>query len=83
MWSALIVEGQGPSPRANHGAVLTKNGNIVFFGGYTDAMTYSNEIFVLDTVNLRWSKPILNGIPPTPRESFSISLVRGQIWSFF
>ncbi len=44
---------------------------------------YSNEIYFLDLVYMRWAKPIIDGTAPLPRESFSMNLVRDDIiWVF-
>ena len=52
--------GTPPTPRGNHGAVLTNGGVIIIFGGYTNN-GYSNEIFILDYLNKRWIQPIISG----------------------
>ncbi|EGR32384.1 kelch motif family protein, putative [Ichthyophthirius multifiliis] len=82
IWEELNLIGQKPSGRCNHKAILDNNGRIVIFGGYTQ-QGYSNEVFFLDLVNLRWEKPFINGELPRPRENFSMNLIRDSyIWIF-
>lgn len=71
----------------------------MFFGGYTVRKKYifnihcllflkkdngySNDVFLLDLVNLKWVKPLINGEAPRARENFSMNLVcDSYIWIF-
>lgn len=54
--------------------VLTNSGFAVLFGGYIGD-GYSNEVYLLDLVTEKWSKPVINGYPPLPRESFGMTYV--------
>jgi hypothetical protein len=48
------ANGDIPSPRANHRAVLYNNGVIYIFGGYTEEDKYSNEMYTLDYLRMRF-----------------------------
>lgn len=43
-------------------------------GGFTD-MGYVNDVYFLNTLLQRWEKPIITGMKPLPRESFSMNYV--------
>ncbi|KAL4499312.1 hypothetical protein ABPG72_006898 [Tetrahymena utriculariae] len=82
MWEQFEFEGPKPPGRTNHKAVLDNQGRIVFFGGFT-VQGYSNDVYFLDLVNLRWVKPLINGESPRPRENFSMNLIRDSyVWIF-
>src|ERR1700709_1052392 len=53
---------------------------IVFGGG--DGPAYYNDVYVLDTVNFRWSKPKVNGVPPSKRRAHTACFYRNGIYVF-
>lgn len=76
-WSKPQVEGDGPAPREGHSAALI--GHILFiFGGCGKTADeseeiYFNDLYMLDTVKLHWTKAITKGTPPAPRDSHTCS----------
>jgi N-acetylneuraminic acid mutarotase len=53
---------------------------VVFGGG--DGPTYFNDVYILDTVNFRWSKPTVSGISPSKRRAHTSCLHRNGIYVF-
>ncbi|KAH7295668.1 hypothetical protein KP509_27G060000 [Ceratopteris richardii] len=77
VWSKPQIDGEGPAPREGHSAALI--GHILFiFGGCGKTADeseeiYFNDLFMLDTVKLHWTKALTKGTPPTPRDSHTCS----------
>lgn len=72
-WSQ-IGSGRGPSaegrkpPSARLGHTLTcANGKLYMFGGFTDNMESSNDLYVMDVETQIWSKPSTSGPQPEGR----------------
>jgi len=63
------VSGNVPSKRANHSSAVVGT-KLCIFGGW-DGKKRLNDIFVLDTDTLVWSKPNVNGRLPAPRAGMS------------
>jgi hypothetical protein len=38
----------------------------------------TNDIYMFDIVNMNWILPHVSGSPPSPRESFSMNLVKSS-----
>jgi N-acetylneuraminic acid mutarotase len=53
---------------------------IVFGGG--DGPAYYNDVYILDTVNFRWSKPKVMGVPPSKRRAHTACLYRNGVYVF-
>lgn len=53
---------------------------IIFGGG--DGPAYFNDVYILDTVNHRWSKPKVTGTAPSPRRAHTACLYRNGIYVF-
>eukprot|EP00250_Pteridium_aquilinum_P005159 c15297_g2_i1 orf=15-2003(+) len=76
-WSKPQVGGDGPAPREGHSAALI--GHILFiFGGCgktgdESEEIYFNDLYMLDTVKLHWTKALTKGTPPAPRDSHTCS----------
>lgn len=76
-WSKPRVEGDGPAPREGHSAALIGH-KLFIFGGCgksTDDSEeiYYNDLHILDTVKLLWTRAITRGTAPTPRDSHTCS----------
>ncbi|KAH7297117.1 hypothetical protein KP509_26G054400 [Ceratopteris richardii] len=77
VWSKPQTEGEGPAPREGHSAALI--GRILFiFGGCGKSVDdsheiYFNDLYMLDTVKLCWTKASTKGTPPSPRDSHTCS----------
>lgn len=48
----------------------------VFAGG--DGPHYFNDLYVFDTVSLRWTKPVVAGAPPSPRRAHTANVFDGH-----
>ena len=55
-WKMHYPDGQVPSPRSNHRAVLYQEGMIYLFGGYTEEDKYSNEMYIFYYLHKRFQK---------------------------
>ncbi|MCO5577092.1 hypothetical protein L7F22_030914 [Adiantum nelumboides] len=76
-WSRPQVGGNGPAPREGHSAALI--GHILFiFGGCGKTADeseeiYFNDLYMLDTVKLHWTRASTKGTAPAPRDSHTCS----------
>ncbi|KAF7806276.1 tip elongation aberrant protein 1-like isoform X1 [Senna tora] len=68
IWRELSPSGQLLSPRAGHSAVSFGK-NLFVFGGFTDAQSLYNDLYMLDVDTGIWSKVITTGNGPSPRFS--------------
>lgn len=66
-WSLPSLEGRAPLARIGHSSCLVGHTKLYYFGGYGIRIGYVNETHVLDTALLSWSRPYVNGTPPSPR----------------
>ena len=89
-WKRANPSGPAPSPRQGHASILIGN-NMIVHGGYKQkdseikkaglcmgtplSTSYLNDIRVLDTEQLVWSRLRISGIPPDARygHTFNIS----------
>jgi len=89
-WKRAAPSGPAPSPRQGHASILIGN-NLIVHGGYKQqveqlktaglymgtplATSYLNDIRVLDTEQLVWSRLRISGYPPDARygHTFNIS----------
>ena len=62
-----------PSPRIMHGIAF--HGKTIFiYGGETSSRTsFFNDMFGYDVLEQKWQKFLVQGIPPTPRSTFSLT----------
>lgn len=58
-WSHPITNGDIPPPSRAHTATLVDRKIYVFGGG--QAASYSDSVYILDTVTRKWTKPIISG----------------------
>jgi len=62
-WQPIKWQGEVPSSRAQHSAVLLNEDTLVVFGGYDGANVFA-DLYLLDLVSMRWSKVKTNGNGP-------------------
>ena len=65
-WSVPETSGTAPSPRSAHATASYMGRYILVFGGGSVAHCF-NDLYVLDTQTLEWSKPHVEAPVPPPR----------------
>lgn len=79
-WMLPKLSGFAPSARFGHTMNLTLDGRLLIFGGCSldksgHMPRYNNDVRMLDTDHMVWSRPGIEGTPPTARQGHSTSLV--------
>ncbi|KAK9811814.1 hypothetical protein WJX72_010643 [[Myrmecia] bisecta] len=77
-WHKADLEGGGPSPRAEAGAVHLE-GHMYVFGGH-GAGARLNDLHVLDLATWRWEQPTTSGTAPSPRQAPALALQGPQLY---
>lgn len=73
----------GPGKRWGHTCNYVKDGKLLYvFGGFSADQVHSNDVHVFDTVKRTWSKPLVKGTPPTPRDSHSCTTIGSRLFVF-
>ncbi|KAL9148457.1 hypothetical protein ABFS82_12G042500 [Erythranthe guttata] len=73
----------GPGVRWGHTCNAIRGGKLLYvFGGYGKDQCQTNQLHILDTVNMLWSEPMVKGTPPTPRDSHSCTTVGDNLFVF-
>ncbi|ERN17915.1 acyl-CoA-binding domain-containing protein 4 isoform X1 [Amborella trichopoda] len=73
----------GPGKRWGHTCNSIKGGRFLYvFGGYGKDNCQTNDVHVFDTLKQTWSKPMVKGIPPSPRDSHSCTTVGNNLFVF-
>ncbi|KAF3793548.1 Kelch domain-containing protein 3 [Nymphaea thermarum] len=73
----------GPGKRWGHTCNSIKGGRFLYvFGGYGKDNCQTNEVHVFDTIKQTWSKPMVKGVPPLPRDSHSCTTVGNKLFVF-
>ncbi|PKA59848.1 Acyl-CoA-binding domain-containing protein 4 [Apostasia shenzhenica] len=73
----------GPGKRWGHSCNSVKGGRYIYvFGGYGGDTCQTNDVHVFDTVKQTWSKPMMKGVPPSPRDSHSCTTVGNRLFVF-
>ncbi|KAG0476593.1 hypothetical protein HPP92_012967 [Vanilla planifolia] len=73
----------GPGKRWGHSCNSVKGGRYIYvFGGYGADTCQTNDVHVFDTVKKTWSKPMMKGEPPSPRDSHSCTTVGRRLFVF-
>ncbi|THU62138.1 hypothetical protein C4D60_Mb01t01980 [Musa balbisiana] len=73
----------GPGVRWGHTCNAVRGGRYLYvFGGYGRDNCQTNDVHVFDTVQQSWSKPMLKGVPPSPRDSHSCTTVGDKLFVF-
>lgn len=81
-WTQPDVHGEGPAAREGHSAALIGHRLFIFGGcGKTqeEEEIYYNDLYILDTTNLTWTKAVTSGKPPSPRDSHTCSSWNNKI----
>ncbi len=73
VWSLAETTGEAPSPRKGHATALLFS-KLFLFGGVGEDRRRLNDLYVLDTETLIWSKPEISGDAPDPRDGHSMTL---------
>ncbi|MCO5601125.1 hypothetical protein L7F22_055244 [Adiantum nelumboides] len=85
-WAKPKVTGDSPTPREGHSAALIGT-RIFIFGGCGKTLddtdeadeAYFNDLYILDTVKLHWTKALTKGNPPVPRDSHTCSTYENKL----
>eukprot|EP00252_Welwitschia_mirabilis_P026766 TRINITY_DN8907_c0_g1_i2.p1 TRINITY_DN8907_c0_g1~~TRINITY_DN8907_c0_g1_i2.p1 ORF type:complete len:580 (-),score=125.65 TRINITY_DN8907_c0_g1_i2:227-1966(-) len=73
----------GPGRRWGHTCNSVKNGRFLYvFGGYGKDNCQTNDVHVYDSAKGTWSKPMVKGKPPSPRDSHSCTTVGTDLFVF-
>ena len=67
-WGIPKITGMAPKAEIGIISVVDYNGLMYLFGGLS-VHVYTNDMFILDTINLSWKKASLINAP-TPRASY-------------
>ncbi len=79
-WIQPKISGFAPSPRFGHTINLTPDGRLLVFGGCSldkqgACPKYNNDIRQLDTDHMVWSRPRVEGMPPTGQQGHTTTLI--------
>ncbi|XP_039157224.1 actin-fragmin kinase-like [Eucalyptus grandis] len=82
-WISPMTRGEGPEARQGHSAALVDK-RLFIFGGYgkspdNDDEVYYNDLFILNTETFVWNKPMMTGIPPSPRHTHGCSTWKNKM----
>ncbi|KAF9624547.1 hypothetical protein IFM89_011721 [Coptis chinensis] len=73
----------GPGKRWGHTCNSVKGGKFLYvFGGYGKDNCQTNDVYVFDTSRQTWSKPMVKGNPPSPRDSHTCTTVGNNLFVF-
>ncbi|KAG0494767.1 hypothetical protein HPP92_005761 [Vanilla planifolia] len=73
----------GPGKRWGHSCNSVNGGRYIYvFGGYAGDACQTNDVHVFDAVKQIWSKPMMKGEPPSPRDSHSCTTVGRRLFVF-
>ena len=76
-WNVPIITGVPPSGKVDMISIIDYNGSMYLYGGITseyNSSTYTNDMFILDTINLSW-KRINSTDAPNPRVGYGTVLI--------
>jgi len=74
-WSVPKITGNTIARKYYLTGIIDYNGKMYLFGGYNG--TRSNDMLILDTINLNWEKGSLVNAP-TPRSYYGATLLPNQ-----
>lgn len=73
----------GPGRKWGHTCNAVKKGRLLYvFGGYGRDECQTNDVHVFDTTKQMWSKPMVKGTPPSPRDSHTCTTVGHRLFVF-
>ncbi|EFH63787.1 hypothetical protein ARALYDRAFT_316360 [Arabidopsis lyrata subsp. lyrata] len=73
----------GPGNRWGHTCNAIKGGRFLYvFGGFGRDNCLTNQVHVFDTQTQLWTRPVINGVPPCPRDSHSCTTVGDNLFVF-
>ncbi|KAF2592903.1 hypothetical protein F2Q70_00045403 [Brassica cretica] len=73
----------GPGKRWGHTCNAVKGGRFVYiFGGFGREDCLTNQVHVFDAETNIWTKPVIRGVPPSPRDSHSCTTVGDNLFVF-
>ncbi|KAL3695736.1 hypothetical protein R1sor_009812 [Riccia sorocarpa] len=73
----------GPGRKWGHTCNSVKSGRLIYvFGGYGQHDCQTNDVHVFDTNKSTWSKPMVKGSPPAPRDSHTCTTVGSRLFVF-
>eukprot|EP01130_Rhizamoeba_saxonica_P005349 TRINITY_DN2146_c0_g1_i1.p1 TRINITY_DN2146_c0_g1~~TRINITY_DN2146_c0_g1_i1.p1 ORF type:complete len:395 (+),score=75.21 TRINITY_DN2146_c0_g1_i1:299-1483(+) len=65
-WQQAYTAGISPSARSRHTSTLMGGNQLVIVGGGGDNCVF-NDVYILNTDDMSWSRPSVQGIPSIPR----------------
>jgi len=80
-WNQAYTAGTSPSARSRHTATLVNGNKLYIIGGGGDTRVY-NDIYLLDTETMSWSRPQVKGTAPLPRWGHTCTLVGNKLVIF-
>ncbi|EOA40064.1 hypothetical protein CARUB_v10008756mg [Capsella rubella] len=79
----LVQSSSGPGKRWGHTCNAIKGGSFLYvFGGYGRDNCQTNQVHVFDAAKQVWTQPMINGTPPSPRDSHSCTTVGDNLFVF-
>eukprot|EP01121_Diplochlamys_sp_Union-15-3_P019148 TRINITY_DN7140_c0_g1_i1.p1 TRINITY_DN7140_c0_g1~~TRINITY_DN7140_c0_g1_i1.p1 ORF type:complete len:340 (+),score=62.28 TRINITY_DN7140_c0_g1_i1:42-1061(+) len=80
-WNKILTTGSVPSPRTGSTASVVGK-NIYLFGGLVIEKGWVNELYVLDTESMVWTKPDIEGNGPSGRDKSSSVAINSKVYIF-
>jgi len=79
-WQKPSINGTPPTPvvYASVRSVIDENGKMYLFGGDYNGKVFYNSMYILDTINLMWTKS--NDAPLNVSAATGVLLKNGEIW---
>lgn len=81
VWLRPSFTGTPPSPRTGHSACMINRTKMFVFGG-GDARRSLNDLHILDTLTMTWSRPADSGALPLPRTGHSVCNINNYVVVF-
>ncbi|RUS16208.1 hypothetical protein BC938DRAFT_476659, partial [Jimgerdemannia flammicorona] len=79
-YNVIYTKGVPPSKRNDHSASLWRGDKLIVFGGNDDADRHCNDVILLDTKTLTWSRPEIRGPVPTGRVKHSATVYNNKLY---
>lgn len=80
-WKELTVFGTKPSPRCDP-VVVTRNSQIIVFGGSDKDMNFLSDVHVFDTNTLTWQQPQITGVAPSTRIGSVGGIIQDKLYLY-